>query len=124
MTDFRTAFAESFNPVKQELLVPQCGGTSLHVPVLKEVDRANPSGRTVWTLITDGEISSSEEALRFLPEWARRAGHSLVFVEIGKESSFGKELRKGAAPSIVCTRVNKVEEVRAVLGSILIRYGK
>ncbi len=127
MADFRRAFAENFNSQKRTLLIPQNGGTDIDVRVLQQVEKAIPGGRTIYTLITDGEIGATRKpALDVLSAWAGQADHSLVYVEIGKETEFGKGLREAAKTraSITCATVSKVEEIGKILGSILIRYAK
>jgi hypothetical protein len=124
MMDFDRAFGENFNPVKQALLVPQSGGTTLDVEVLKQVEAALRPGRTIYTLITDGKIDNGPDVVQYLAEWSRHARRVLVFIEIGVESQVGKDLRQlaQAQPAIACFQVDQVEEIEATLGSMLIRY--
>ncbi len=124
MCDLATAFAESLNPMKQTLLVPQCGGTTLDVGILAQVEAALAPGRTVYTLITDGEIDNGAEVAEYLGAWSVRADRSLLFVEVGAAPAVGGQLRQLAAvrPSVACFNVERVEEIGPVLGSVLVRY--
>jgi hypothetical protein len=124
MRDLVQAFAEHFNPVKQALLQAQCGGTTLDVEVLRQVEAASRPGRSIWTLITDGEIDNGPDVVQYLGEWSRHAGRALAFIEIGVESQVGKDLRQLAQtrPALACFQVDQVEQIEARLGSMLIQY--
>jgi hypothetical protein len=126
MVELGRVLADPLHTLKRTLLIPQCGGTTLAPGWLPQVTAALKPGRSIATLITDGEIDNAPEVLATLDTWSREPEHAAVLIEIGVASALGEQLRQLAAmrSGIACFQVEKVEEIESVLGSMLVRYPK
>ena len=122
MMSFQKAYQRVVNKVKKTLLVPQSGGTTFDRTILKTIESSLAPGSAVYTFITDGQIEEEDKVLTALLQCVKRKQSQLLFFEIGIESSLGEELQRSAKENIFYYHVDKVEEIRDKLSTILLSY--
>jgi hypothetical protein len=113
------------HPIKTVSLTPQCGGTNINAKVFSKIEKDLAPGKTIYTLVTDGEITGGAASLhKEIERIASKDENAFVFVEVQSSSNFGQminELSK-AKPSVLYFSVQRVEEIKDKLSSVLIRY--
>ncbi len=114
------------HPVKEVSLNPQCGGTVLNSPVFSRIEKDLAPGKTIYTLITDGEIQGDTDSLyKRIVNVSEKPQRAFVFVEIQSSSSFGQRMKSlsKAKSNVLYYHVSNVKSIKDKLGSVLIQYG-
>ena len=122
MLPFKDTYQQVVNEVKKTLLIPQSGGTSFDVEILKTVERELEKGTTVYSFITDGEIEREEQVLEALLDSMKDENKQLLFIEIGMKSQLGVELDSSKLDNVGYFHLDKVEDIEEKLGHVLLSY--
>lgn len=121
---FVKVYASRTHQAKQLLFQDQAGGTRLDIAVLEEVEKQLRPGKTVYTLVTDGEISNDGAVKTTVERLAGQPDTSFLYVEIGSQSSMGRQLDElsESLPTIQYRRVADIGEIAEALQTLLLRY--
>jgi hypothetical protein len=124
LDSFTKIYTSRTHRTKQVLFEQQNGGTTLDVAVFAQIAKDLARGRTVYTLITDGEISNGDAVFAAVEKAARARDTAFLFVEISTRSELGKKIDalSKKLPSVIYRKVDRVEDIRGSLQSLLIRY--
>jgi hypothetical protein len=127
-TDSLTKIFESRNhKAKTTQLQPQKGNTRLNNGVFSEIKKDLKPGKTVYSLMTDGDIQSDTTKLyNTVDELGREKNTAFVYIEIGEGSPFGEEIQTLSRTNngVLYYRVKSVKEIKQKLSSVLITYSK
>ncbi|MBI5149048.1 hypothetical protein HZA33_05190 [Candidatus Pacearchaeota archaeon] len=110
--------------VKDVSLSPQCGGTYLNSDVFKKIEKDLKQGKTIYTLITDGEVAGDNRIYSSIQNIASKKDTAFVFVEVASSSSLGQQVKVLAAknPAVIYYKVSSIKSIKDKLGSILVKY--
>jgi len=114
------------HPIKEVSLDPQCGGTLFSSSVFPKIKKDLSPGKTIYTLITDGDIQGDTDSLyNEIERFSSQKNNSFVFVEVMSNSIFGGRI-KGLAKAnktVLYYNVSNIKTIKDKLESILIKYG-
>jgi len=125
MDSFVTAFDSRSHDTKTVKLAPQSGNTVLNTDVFKRIKKDLKPGKTVYTLITDGELGNdADDVVRVVDGLARQKDTSFLFVEIDSQSPLGEKLHLLSKKNngVHSYRVRNVKDIKDKLQSVLIDY--
>ncbi len=124
LDSFRKVYASHTHKTKQVLFEQQNGGTTLDPAVFAQIRRELAPGRTVYTLITDGEISNQDAVYQEIERIAKEPNAAFLFLEISSSSALGQKLAalEASRLNVIYRKLNKIEEMKQSLQSLLIRY--
>jgi len=125
MDSFRNVYATRDHAVKQVWLRPQCGGTHCSSAVFPKIAKDLAPGKTIYTMITDGDLfGGTDDLRREIDKAASKKDSAFVFIEIGIHSSFGMEIKAMSKhnPAIQYYYVANVASIKDKLSSVLIKY--
>ena len=119
------------HPIKTISLTPQIGGTSINTNIFSKIERELIPGKTLWTMVTDGDISGCEyqpkssALFHEIDRLSSQPNNSFVFVEIAHNSELGKVVAGLAKTkqSLDYFNVDNVLDIQAKLGTLLVKYG-
>ncbi len=118
------------HPIKTISLTPQIGGTSINTKIFSRIEKELLPGKTLWTMVTDGDISGCESKpansalFREIDRLSSLLDNSFVFVEINHNSELGKAVNGlgKKRDSLDYFPVKNILDIQQKLGSLLIKY--
>ncbi len=108
--------------IKKNILTPQCKWTSLDTHVFDRILKKVSNKKSVFTIITDGEISNWQEIYPRLTQVSQLNYIVTVFIEIGHKSELGKQINQKQPKGIVYQCVDQIEDIPKKLKTILVMY--
>lgn len=123
---FMRVYESRAHPIKEVSLSPQCGNTFFNSAVFDRIRKDLAPGRTIYTFVTDGEISGDTSGLfRKIEQFSSQKNNSFVFVEVQSRSSFGAEIHalSKSRKNVLYFPVSNIKSIKDKLSSVLIKYG-
>jgi len=125
MDSFVRIFESRSHPIKNISLTPQCGGTCIDSRIFSRISRDLTPGKTIYTLVTDGEIYGDTTGLYTAIEHiVNQPKNAFVFVEINYNSAFGQRLNSLSRrnDALLHYSVRRIADIKSRLGRVLIKY--
>ena len=125
MDSFVKIFESRSHDIKKVKLSPQCGNTRLNNSIFSKIEKDLNPGKTVYSLITDGDIHSDlDELYRVIDNLGRKKDTSFLYIDIGTPSSFGGRISSlsNTNKGVQYYNVTNIEDIKDKLQSVLINY--
>lgn len=130
MDSLVTIYDAKSHPIKTISLTPQIGGTAINTDIFSRIEQELIPGKTLWTMVTDGDISGceyqAENSVLFheIDRLSSQPNNSFVFVEIAHNSELGKVVDRLAntRDSLDYFPVRNVLDIQGKLGTLLVKY--
>jgi hypothetical protein len=124
MDSFVKIFESHSHPAKQIKLEPECGDTILDNRIFSRIKKDIKPGKTVFTQITDGELSDTNQLYEIIDNLGRQKDTAYLFIEIDSESDIGSRLKSLSKVNkgVQYYHVRNVKEIQGKLQSVLIQY--
>jgi len=113
------------HPIKEVSLIPQCGGTCLNPGIFKHINKELKPGKTIYTLITDGQINQDTSSLyREINKFSSKKDNAFIFIEVDLFTPFGEKMKKLSKTqnSVIFHHVDNIKSIEEKLSSVLIKY--
>ena len=113
------------HPIKEVSLIPQCGGTCINPRIFKHINKELKPGKTIYTLITDGQINQDTSSLyREINKYSSKKDNAFIFIEVDLFTTFGEKMKKLSKTnnSVIFYHVNNIKSIKEKLSSVLIKY--
>jgi hypothetical protein len=115
-------FNSRIHEIKKNILIPQCGWTSLETNIIERILQKVGKKKSVLTIITDGELSNWQQVYHQLTQVSKLNYIVTVFIEIANESELGKQIKAKKTKGIEYQYVDQIEDIGKKLKNILVRY--
>ncbi|MBW3002294.1 hypothetical protein KY338_03985 [Candidatus Woesearchaeota archaeon] len=86
-------FYNTLHPVKVNILAGHGGSTELEKGTFKRINKMLAKGRTLWTLITDGDVLRQQGLKAEMYEVLKQKDHSMLYIELYDASCCGRSLK-------------------------------
>ncbi|ETR71023.1 MAG: hypothetical protein OMM_08389 [Candidatus Magnetoglobus multicellularis str. Araruama] len=103
-------------------MIPQCNWTSFDTNIFERILQKVGKKKSVFTIITDGEISNWQEVYYRLSQISKLNYMVTVFIEIAHTSELGKQIKAKKPKGIEYQYVDQIEDIGKKLKNILVRY--
>ncbi|MEK6937858.1 MAG: hypothetical protein AABX04_02345 [Nanoarchaeota archaeon] len=112
------------NPVKKNMLNYQGGGTTLNTYCVPKISAGLKPGRTVWSFLTDGDISNADDVYQTITELTRRPETCVLFFEINYRSKLGERLRalSQTRPNLRYQSIDNLKDILQGSMDVLVQY--
>ena len=122
--DLQESYKTADNPIKEMLHTPENGGTFLDAALFDRTEREKKKGKTAYVIITDGALGGGEAVLQAMKQYSNKKENAFVYVEIGSESDFGKQVKAFSnRNNNVQHYAGSISEIGKKLENVLIKYG-
>lgn len=124
MDSFVKIYTSRIHKTKQVLFQEQNGGTHIEISVFDKIKKELKPGKVVYTLITDGYIDNEDAVYKEVEKIALTKENAFLFIEISANSQLGQNIEKLSKTfaNVIYKKVDKVEDIKDQLNSILIKY--
>lgn len=124
LDSFVKVYGSHTHATKRVLFEQQNGGTELDPGVFPRIEGELAPGRTVYTLVTDGEIANEAPLSAEIERIARERDAVFLFLEISQRSELGRKLEalSAARANVISRKLDRIEDLTLSSSPLLVRY--
>ena len=122
----RPFYETAGGPDKAVLLVPENDNTTVDTTIFPRVQKQLKSGRTVWSFVTDGDITNAGDVYKHIQSLANKRDNCVLFFEISSHSSLGTQVQAlgKTKPNVRYQSVSTLSQILQSSLNVLIQYEK